>query len=91
MEKCISHKTIRGKRKPKPWITKTIGALHRKKNKLFKRQNATKKAKDIDHYRSMKAEVQRAEHQAYWQYAENLIDAGDENSEQPWEAEMVLT
>ena len=30
----------------------------------------------------MKAKVQKAERQAYWQYVENLIDVGDENSEQ---------
>ena len=30
----------------------------------------------------MKARVQRAERQAYWQYVENLIEEGDENVEQ---------
>ena len=30
----------------------------------------------------MKAKVQRAERQAYWQYVENLIEEGDENGEQ---------
>ena len=82
MEKYIPTKTIRGKKKPKPWITKTIRALHRKRNKLYKKQKATKKHKDGDHYRSMKAKVQRAERQAYWQYVENLIEEGDENGEQ---------
>lgn len=65
MEKYIPHKTIRGNRKSKPWITGTIRALHRKKNKLFKKQRATKGSKDIDNYQNMKAKVQRAERQAY--------------------------
>ena len=82
MEKYIPIKTLRGKKKPKPWITKTIRALHRKKNKLFKKQKNTRKYKDTDRYRSMKAKVQKAERQAYWQYVENLIDVGDENCEQ---------
>ena len=82
MEKYIPTKTLRGKKKRKPWITKTIRALHRKRNKLYKKQKATKKRKDGDHYRSMKAKVQRAERQAYWQYVENLIEVGDENCEQ---------
>ena len=37
---------------------------------------------DRDHYRSTKAEVQRAERQTYWQYVENLIEVGEENCEQ---------
>ena len=82
MEKYIPTKTLRGKKKPKPWITKNIRALHRKRNKLYKKQKATKKRKDGDHYRCMKAKVQRAERQAYWQYVENLIEVGDENCEQ---------
>ena len=82
MEKYISIRTLRGKKKPKPWITKTIRALHRKKNKLFKKQKNTRKYKDTDSYRRMKAKVQKAERQAYWQYVENLIDVGDENCEQ---------
>ena len=45
-------------------------------------QQATKKHKDGDHYRSMKAKVQRTGRQAYWQYVENLIEEGDENGEQ---------
>ena len=57
-------------------------ALYRKRSKLFKKQKTTKKHKDNDHYRSMKAKVHRAERQAYWQNVENLIEAGDENCEQ---------
>ena len=49
---------------------------------LFKKQKATKKHKDGGHYRSIKARVQKAERQAYWQYVENLIEEGDENGEQ---------
>ena len=81
MEKYIPHKPIRGNRKSKPWITRTIRALHRKKNKLFKKQRATKGSKDIDNYQNMKAKVQRAERQAYWKYVENLIEVGNEDTD----------
>ena len=91
MEKHPPIKTLQGEKKPKPWITKTTRALHRKKNKHFKNQKTTRKHKDIDHYRSMKAKVQKAEAQVYWQYVENLVDVGDENCEQhPWETEKIL-
>ena len=60
MEKYIPTKTLRGKKKQKPWITKTIRALHRKRNNFYKKQKASKKRKDGDHYRSMKAKVQSA-------------------------------
>ena len=36
MEKYIPIRTLRGKKKPKPWITKTIRALHRKNKKCHK-------------------------------------------------------
>ena len=77
MEKYIPHKTVRGDKKPKPWITKTIRALHRKRNKLFKKQRATRKSRDIDNYKKMKSNIQRAERQAYWQHVEEVIDPGD--------------
>ena len=51
MEKYIPHKIVRGDKKPKPWITRTIQALHRKQNKLLKKQRATRKSRDIDNYK----------------------------------------
>lgn len=66
---------------PKPWITRTIWALHRKRNKLFKKQKALKKSKDDVRYKQAKAKVQRAEQQAYWQHLEKVVDFGDPNGE----------
>ena len=77
MEKYIPHKTVRGDKKPKPWITRTIWALHHKRNKLFKKQRATRKSRDIDKYKKMKSKIQRAERQAYWQHVEEVLDPGD--------------
>ena len=53
MEKYIPHKTVRGDKKPRPWITRTIQALHRKRNKLCKRQRATRRFKDNEYYKKM--------------------------------------
>ena len=55
MEKYISQKTVRGDRKPKPWITRTIKALHRKRNKLFRKQRSTRKSKDVENYKKIKS------------------------------------
>ena len=77
MEKYIQHKTVRGDKKPKPWITRTIQALHRKRNKLPKKQRATRKSRDVDIYKNMKSTIQRAERQAYWQHVEEVLDPGD--------------
>ena len=65
MEKYIPQKQLPGNKVQKPWIDKHVKALQRKRNKLFKRQRATHRAKDISHFRQMKAKVQRAERQAY--------------------------
>ncbi|MEW8544204.1 MAG: reverse transcriptase family protein, partial [Candidatus Thiodiazotropha sp.] len=81
MEKHVPHKMIRGDKKPKPWITKTIRAMHRKRDKLFKKQRASKHHKDFEKYKSMKARVQKAERQAYWSYLDQLINFGDPDTE----------
>ena len=81
MEKYIPHKTVCGYKKPKPWITITIRALHRKRNKLFKKQRAPRKSRDIANYKKMKLMIQRAERQAYWQHVEEVIDPGDPDTD----------
>ena len=81
MEKYIPHKTVRGDRKPKPWITRTIKALHRKRNKLFRKQRSTRKIKDVENYKKIKSKIQRAERQAYWQHVEKVIDLGGSDIE----------
>ena len=81
MEKYFPQKQLRGNKVFKPWIDKHAKALQRKRNKLFKRQRATHRAKDISHFRQMKAKVQRAERQAYWKHVENIIDLGDPESD----------
>ena len=81
MEKHIPHKTIRGDKKPKPWINRSIRALHRKRDKLFKKQRSSKRSKDISNYKTMKARVQKAERQAYWNYLDKMLDFGDRETE----------
>ena len=81
VEKYIPHKTVRGDRKPKPWITRTSKALHRKRNKLFRKQRSTRKSKDVENYKKIKSKIQRAERQAYWQHVEKVIDLGDSDIE----------
>ncbi|KAH3878134.1 hypothetical protein DPMN_002018 [Dreissena polymorpha] len=66
----------------KPWITKAVKVLHRKRNKLFARQKATGKSKDRHSYLQAKATSQRLERQAYWKYIENLIEEGDQEEDQ---------
>ena len=55
--------------------------LQRKRNKLFKKQQASHRAIDISHYRHIKAKVQKAERKAYWKHVENIIDIGDPESD----------
>ena len=81
MEKFIPQKLIRGNKTHKPWIDKHVRMLQRKRNKLFKKQRASHRAKDISHYRHIKAKVQKAERQAYWKHVENIIDIGDPESD----------
>ena len=81
MEKFIPQKLIRGNKTHKPWIDKHVRTLQRKRNKLFKKQRASHRAKDISHYRHIKAKVQKAERQAYWKHVENIIDIGDPESD----------
>lgn len=82
MEKYIPQKLLKGNKTRKTWIDKNVKVLHRKRNKLFKKQQETHRAKDISNYKRMRARVQKAERQAYWKHVENLIDYGDPESDQ---------
>ena len=81
MEKFIPQKLIKGTKTHKPWIDKHVRALQRKRNKLFKKQRASHRAKDISHYRQIRSRVQKAERQAYWRHVENIIDMGEPESD----------
>ena len=81
MAKYIPQKQLAGNKVHKPWIDKHVKALQRKRNEVFNRQRATHCAKDISHFRQMKAKVQRAERQAYWKHEENIIDLKDPESD----------
>ena len=79
-EKFISQKLIRGNKTHKPWIDKHVRTLQRKRNKLFKKQWASHRVKDMSYYGHIKAKIQKAERQAYWKHVEN-IDIGDPESD----------
>ena len=81
MEKIIPQKLIQGNKTHKPWIDKHVRMLQRKQNTLFKKQLASFHAKDISHYRHIRAKVQKAERQVYWKNVENIIDIGDPESD----------
>ena len=81
MDKHIPHKIIRGDKKPKPWITKSVRDMHRKRDKLYKKQRSSKGPKDISSYKTMKARARKAERQAYWNYLDKMLDFGDPETE----------
>ena len=64
----------------KPWISKQVKSLMRKRDTLFKRQRKTGAAQ-VRHYRETKARLQQAERQSYWKYVENIIEEGDPEQE----------
>ena len=81
MNRYIPPKLIKGNKVHKQWIDKKVKALYRKRNKLFKKQRKSKKARDISHHRQAKASAKKAERQAYWRYVDNLIEVGDPDEE----------
>ncbi|KAH3706610.1 hypothetical protein DPMN_065998 [Dreissena polymorpha] len=50
-----------GNKFQKPWITKVVKVLQRKRNKLLVRQKETGKSKDLQRYLQAKAMSQRLE------------------------------
>jgi hypothetical protein len=84
MKKYIPQKTLRGNKNNKQWIDRNVKASIRKRNKLFQKQKSTKKPKDIKKYKEAKANAQRLQRKAYWEYVDNLIEIGNpDNDEKP--------
>ena len=81
MEKYIPSKLLLGNKLQKPWISREVKGLVRKRNKLFKRQRKTGNPKDIKHYKETKARLQKAERQSYWNFVDNIIEVGDPEQE----------
>ena len=82
IEKHIPSKMLRGNKIHKPWISKQVKALIRRRNKLFQRQKKSNSQKDIKLYKEAKAKLQRAERQSYWQFVENIVEVGDPSQDQ---------
>ena len=56
----------------------------------FKKQPASHRAKDISHYQHIKAKVQKAERQAYWEHVENIIYIGDPESDHQFNKQKIF-
>lgn len=82
ISKYIPTKTLSGNKVQKPWITKTIKSLHRKRNKFHSKFTSTGSLKDRYQYLQAKKETQKQERQEYWRYIENLIEVDPTNTEQ---------
>jgi hypothetical protein len=74
----IPNRMTKTKERP-PWITLEIKHLLRKQRRLFEKQKGCAYAsRASQHYRSLKAFVQRAIRKAYWQYIEGIITSNNE-------------
>ncbi|KAH3854244.1 hypothetical protein DPMN_096781 [Dreissena polymorpha] len=82
ISKYIPTKTLSANKVQKPWITKTIKSLHRKRNKLHSKFKSTGSLKDRRRYLHAKKETQKQERQEYWRYIENLIEVDPTYTEQ---------
>ena len=51
------------------------------KEKNLQKAEETGNLKDIKHYKEDKARLQRAERQSYWNFVDNIIEAGDPEQE----------
>ena len=81
MNEHIPTKLIRGNKNKKPWISKEVKSLIRKRNKQYKKYKKTKDKIDIKRYKETKAHLQKAERQSYWKYINNIIEIGDPDQE----------
>ena len=81
MDQYVPSKLLRGNKLQKPWISREVKALMRKRDKLFKRQRKTGRTQDIRHYRETKARLQKADCQSYWNFVDHIIDKGDPEQE----------
>ena len=81
MDQYVPSKLLCGNKLQKPWISREVKALMRKRDKLFKRQRKTGRAQNIRHYRETKARLQKAERQSYWNFVDHIIDKGEPERE----------
>ena len=80
INKFIPTRMTKTKERP-PWISLEIRRLLRKQRRLFEKQKGSAYAsRASQHYRSLKAFVQRSIRKAYWQYVEGIITSKDDNS-----------
>ena len=81
MDQYVPSKLLRGNKLQKPWISRDVKGLMRKKAKLFKRQTKTSQTQDIRHYRETKARLQKSKRQSYGNFVDHIIDKGDTEQE----------
>ena len=81
MNKYIPSKQLRGNKKQKPWVSREVKTLIRKRDKLFKKQRRTKNSKDICNYKETKARLQKVERQSYWNFVDHIIDESEPGQE----------
>ena len=66
-----------------PWIDADLKRLIRKINRYFKIKNRTNNLRDINHYKSLKREVQRRVRQSYWSHVEEILEPRDAENNPP--------
>ena len=81
IDQYVPSKLLRGNKLQKPWISREVKALIRKRDKLFKKQRRAGRPQDIRHYKETKARLQKAERQSYWNIVDHIIDKGDPEQE----------
>ena len=68
-----------------PWIDTDFRRLIRKRNRYSKIKNRTSNPRDINHYKSLKREVQRKVRQSYGSHVEEILEPRDaENNPPPY-------
>ena len=66
-----------------PWIDADLRRLIRKRNRYFKIKNRTNNPRDINHYKSLKREVQRRVRKSYWSHVEEILEPRDAENNPP--------
>ena len=66
-----------------PWIDVDLRRLIRKRNRYFKIKNRTNNSRDVNHYKSLKREVQRSVRQSYWSHVEEILEPRDDENTPP--------
>ena len=66
-----------------PWIDADLRRLIWKRNRYFKITNRPNNARDINHYKSLKREVQRRVGQSYWTHVEEILEPREAENNPP--------